>query len=181
MTNDDIDVYCFICGRAGPPPLHPGIWRWCEDHPKPKCNTTILINLLDNEVRRLEKEMGTEHYLVGGKWQTRYGLNLSVDQWEELVDLLEHNTIARINAAALMKSLGGCEWSAKRMAEEMGLLIKSDGLEAAIGQLVAENPKALQDYLGGKDAALGNLVGTIMRRCSNLDPRQVRTKLQEMK
>ena len=51
------------------------------------------------------------------------------------------------------------------IVDEQGLAQVSDAgaLEALVDQAIAENPKSVEDYRGGKKAALQFLVGQVMR------------------
>jgi aspartyl-tRNA(Asn)/glutamyl-tRNA(Gln) amidotransferase subunit B len=63
----------------------------------------------------------------------------------------------------------------------MGLLQSSDTgpIDAAIDALIAQNPKSLQDYKAGKQAALGALVGMIMKSSKGLNAKVVQERLRE--
>jgi aspartyl-tRNA(Asn)/glutamyl-tRNA(Gln) amidotransferase subunit B len=62
-----------------------------------------------------------------------------------------------------------------------GLIQSSDTgpIDAAIDALIAQNPKSLQDYKGGKQAALGSLVGMIMKSTKGLNAKVVQERLKE--
>jgi aspartyl-tRNA(Asn)/glutamyl-tRNA(Gln) amidotransferase subunit B len=64
---------------------------------------------------------------------------------------------------------------------ERGLAIVSDSgtLEKAIDTVVANNQKAADDFRSGKQAALGALIGQVMREVKGADPKQVRQMLAE--
>jgi aspartyl-tRNA(Asn)/glutamyl-tRNA(Gln) amidotransferase subunit B len=70
--------------------------------------------------------------------------------------------------------------SAEQLAAKLGLIQVSDTgpIDAAIDALVAENPKSLQDYRGGKQAAFGSLVGTIMKTVKGANPKLVQERLR---
>ncbi|MEX2288287.1 MAG: Asp-tRNA(Asn)/Glu-tRNA(Gln) amidotransferase subunit GatB [Planctomycetaceae bacterium] len=59
---------------------------------------------------------------------------------------------------------------------EKGLAIVSDtgALERAIDAVLAKNQKIIQDVRGGKLAAVGPLIGQVMREVKGADPKQVR-------
>jgi aspartyl-tRNA(Asn)/glutamyl-tRNA(Gln) amidotransferase subunit B len=62
-----------------------------------------------------------------------------------------------------------------------GLLVSSDTSEvdAAIDAMLASNPKPLQDYRAGKQAAMGALVGMVMKQAKGLNPKIVQDRLRE--
>jgi len=60
-----------------------------------------------------------------------------------------------------------------------GLAIVQDtgALTAAIEDVVAKNPKAVADFQAGKQAAVGSLIGQVMRTMKGADPQTVRELL----
>ena len=67
--------------------------------------------------------------------------------------------------------------------EEHGLKMVSDegALEEVLKKVIADNPKAVEDYHGGKEKALGALVGQTMKAMKGkADPGMVNQKLREM-
>src|SRR6185295_4797679 len=69
-------------------------------------------------------------------------------------------------ARAVIASLREKDRPAELAAGELGLIQQSDTgpIDAAIDALIGENPKSLQDFLGGKQQAKGSLVGMIMKK-----------------
>ena len=61
------------------------------------------------------------------------------------------------------------------IASELGLIQSSDtgAVDAAIDALIAQNPKPLADYKAGKQAALGALVGMVMKGGKGLNAKVV--------
>ena len=53
----------------------------------------------------------------------------------------------------------------EKYVEERELKMVSDGdaLRKAVEEAIAANPKSVQDYRGGKDRAIGYLVGQVMK------------------
>jgi Asp-tRNA(Asn)/Glu-tRNA(Gln) amidotransferase B subunit len=51
-------------------------------------------------------------------------------------------------------------------------------IDAAIDKLIAENSKSLQDYRAGKQAALGSLMGMVMKSAKGLNPKLVQERLK---
>lgn len=72
--------------------------------------------------------------------------------------------------------------SAKRIDEIVaakGLAIVSDSgeLQTAVAAVIGKNPKAVADFKGGKQAAVGALIGQVMREIKGADPQAVRELL----
>ena len=79
---------------------------------------------------------------------------------------------------------GGSEVSADdigRIVDEKGLAVVSDTgqLESVIAAVVERNPKAATDFQAGKQAAIGPLIGQVMREVKGADPKTVRQMLVE--
>jgi aspartyl-tRNA(Asn)/glutamyl-tRNA(Gln) amidotransferase subunit B len=57
-----------------------------------------------------------------------------------------------------------------------GLAIVQDtgAVDAAIAEVIAKNPKAVADFQAGKQAAVGALIGQVMKACKGADPQTVR-------
>ena len=67
--------------------------------------------------------------------------------------------------------------------EAHGLKTVNDegALEEALKKVIADNPQAVEDYRGGKEKALGALVGQTMKAMKGkADPGLVNQKLKEM-
>jgi aspartyl-tRNA(Asn)/glutamyl-tRNA(Gln) amidotransferase subunit B len=109
-------------------------------------------------------------------------LGITARHLSEVAALIEQNKLAAAEPAGkLLQRLaeGGAEASAEQVAGDLGLLQVSDtsAIDAAIDALVAQNPRPLQDYRGGKQAALGALVGMVMKSVKGLNPKVVQERL----
>ena len=64
---------------------------------------------------------------------------------------------------------------------EKGLALVTDTgeLERVIAEVVGKNPKAVADFKSGKQAAVGALIGQVMKGVKGADPQTVRTMLIE--
>jgi aspartyl-tRNA(Asn)/glutamyl-tRNA(Gln) amidotransferase subunit B len=84
-------------------------------------------------------------------------------------------------AKKILQRLAEADAPAESIAKELGLLQSSDTgpVDAAIDALLATNPKGAQDYKAGKQAALGSLVGMIMKSTKGLNPKVVQERLKE--
>jgi len=109
-------------------------------------------------------------------------LNLKPARLAELARLIDENKIAAAEPAGkVMERLIEQDAPAEQIANELGLIQSSDTgpIDAAIDALIAQNPKSLQDYRGGKQAALGSLVGMIMKSGKGLNAKVVQERLRE--
>tara|TARA_B100000029_G_scaffold353703_1_gene346392 strand:+ start:448 stop:1947 length:1500 start_codon:yes stop_codon:yes gene_type:complete len=84
--------------------------------------------------------------------------------------------------SSLMNNQGGDGSIVERIAsivEERGLSAVADSgaLETVIDAVISRNEKAAEDFRGGKDAAIGKLIGEVMREVGGADPNAVRETL----
>ncbi len=92
----------------------------------------------------------------------------------ELIALIEDGTISNKIGKDILPELLAQGGSAKAMIESKGLVQISDTsvLETAIDEAIAENPKELEQYRGGKTKLLGFFVGQVMKKTSGrADPK----------
>ncbi|MFM8641497.1 MAG: Asp-tRNA(Asn)/Glu-tRNA(Gln) amidotransferase subunit GatB [Phycisphaerales bacterium] len=90
---------------------------------------------------------------------------LSAEQVAGIVALREADTLGAQNADALVAALAGTADAAKDAAERLGLLVVQDdaSLDAWVDQAIAANPQAAADVRAGKGAAIGRIVGAVMK------------------
>ena len=71
--------------------------------------------------------------------------------------------------------------SPQSIAQTLGLLQLSDdsAIDSAIDAVLAKNPQPLQDYRAGKQAAMGALVGMVMKSTKGLNPKLVQEHLKQ--
>jgi len=90
---------------------------------------------------------------------------ITVDDLTELFKMLQDKEITTKAGQRIIEQMPNNSKSPKEIAEELGLLgvVKDDEVLAAVKQAIDENPKAVEDYLGGQKASLNFLVGQVMR------------------
>jgi aspartyl-tRNA(Asn)/glutamyl-tRNA(Gln) amidotransferase subunit B len=135
-------------------------------------NARRAANLILSHGRRLANERGVSL----GK------LNLSAARLAEVAGLVDQNKLAPAEPAGkVLERLLDQDAPAEQVATELGLIQSSDTgpIDAAIDALIAQNPKSLQDYKAGKQAALGALVGMIMKSSKGLSAKVVQERLRE--
>lgn len=108
-------------------------------------------------------------------------LGLAPARVAEVAALIDRGRLAANNAVVVLEKLLESDMPAEQAAEALGLIQTSDtaAIDAAIDALIASNPKALGDFRAGKQAALGALVGMIMRSSKGLNPKLVQQRLRE--
>jgi aspartyl-tRNA(Asn)/glutamyl-tRNA(Gln) amidotransferase subunit B len=114
-----------------------------------------VSNWLMGDVTKHLKEMGLE--ICESK--------LTPSHLAELLKLQNDGTISVTMAKTVLEEIFTTGKRAGEIVSEKGLFQISDqeALRAIVDQVVAENPKSVDDYKGGKEKALGFLVGQVMR------------------
>jgi aspartyl-tRNA(Asn)/glutamyl-tRNA(Gln) amidotransferase subunit B len=102
----------------------------------------------------------------------------------EVAALVEAGKVAKKKetAAAIITRLAERgDVSAEQAAADLGLVQSGDtsAIDTAIDALIAQNPKGLQEYRAGKQAALNSLMGMVMKSAKGLDAATVRKRLEE--
>jgi aspartyl-tRNA(Asn)/glutamyl-tRNA(Gln) amidotransferase subunit B len=109
-------------------------------------------------------------------------LGIRPNRLAELAKLIDENKLAPAEPAGkVLERLLERDAPAEQVASELGLIQISDtsAIDAAIDAVIAQNPKPLQDYKAGKQAALGGLVGMIMKSGKGLNPKLVQERLRQ--
>ena len=120
------------------------------NNPKAACNWIL------SDISRIlnEKEMEPNE------------IPFSADNLAELIKLIEKGTISSAIAKKVLEELFENPKEPSKIIEEKGWIQISD--EGAIKEIVLkileENPQSVQDYKGGKDKAIGFLVGQAMKQ-----------------
>ncbi len=118
-----------------------------------------------------------------GNKQSRpiHELGIAPGRVGEVAVLIDQNKISASNALPLFEKLLEGDASPDQIAAALGLMQVSDtsAIDAAIDAVIAQNPKPLQDYKGGKQSAMGALVGMVMKSGKGLNPKMVQERLRE--
>jgi aspartyl-tRNA(Asn)/glutamyl-tRNA(Gln) amidotransferase subunit B len=99
----------------------------------------------------------------------------------EIAKLIDASKLAPSSAGPVFDKLMEEDAPAEEIAKSLGLIQTSDtgAIDAAIDELIAKNPPALADFKAGKQAAMGALVGMIMKSGKGLNPKIVQERLRE--
>ncbi len=104
------------------------------------------------------------------------------DRLAELIRITDEGKVGMNAARAILVQMMETGKDAATLIKEGGVERVSDegALAPVVDEVIRDNPKAVQDYLGGKEQALGPLVGQVMRRTrGKSDPRLVNQMLKE--
>ena len=132
-----------------------------------------VSNWLMVETMRLMKEHGMEPE----------ELRFSPENLAKLIELADAGTINSSVAKAVFEKVFAEDVDPEKYVEEQGLkTVHDEGkLKAALEQVIADNPQAVSDYKGGKEKALGALVGQTMKAMKGkANPGMVNQMLREM-
>ena len=131
-----------------------------------------VANLLLSHGKRLSNERGKPIHELG----------IPAQRFAEVAKLIDANKVAASSAGPIFDKLAAAPDSpAEQVAAGLGLMQVSDtsAIDKAIDDLIASNPKPLQDVRAGKQAAMGALVGMLMRSAKGLNPKMVQERLRE--
>ena len=132
-----------------------------------------VANWLMVETLRLLKERGQEPEDI---W-------FAPEHLAKLIELTEAGTINSSVAKEVFEKIFDENVDPEKYVEEKGLkIVQDDGaLEEVLKKVIADNPQAVADYKGGKEKALGALVGQTMKAMKGkANPGAVNKKLREM-
>ena len=132
-----------------------------------------VSNWLMGETMRLLKENGEEPE----------ELRFSPAHLAELIGMADRREINGAQAKEIFEAMYDRDVDPQEYAQEKGLKTVNDegALRAVVEQVIAENPKSVEDYRGGKEKALGFLVGQTMKAMKGkADPAGVNRILKEL-
>ena len=132
-----------------------------------------VANWLMVETLRLLKECGQEPE----------DICFAPEHLAKLIELTEAGTINSSVAKEVFEKIFDENIDPEKYVEEKGLkIVQDDGaLEEVLKKVIADNPQAVADYKGGKERALGALVGQTMKAMKGkANPGAVNKKLREM-
>ena len=132
-----------------------------------------VANWLMVETLRLLKERGQEPE----------DICFAPEHLAKLIELTEAGTINSSVAKEVFEKIFDENVDPEKYVEEKGLkIVQDDGaLEEVLKKVIADNPQAVADYKGGKEKALGALVGQTMKAMKGkADPASVNQMLKEL-
>lgn len=114
-----------------------------------------VANWITGELFRVLNEQGTS--IEAGP--------ISPEALAELLRIVDDDVISISKAKDVFQAMVETGKPAPVIVEERGLrqISDEDRLLAVVDTALRENPQAVEDYLGGKDTAIGYLIGQVMR------------------
>jgi aspartyl-tRNA(Asn)/glutamyl-tRNA(Gln) amidotransferase subunit B len=109
-------------------------------------------------------------------------LRLGAPDLAELVSMVDEGAVSSSAAKDVLDGVLSGEGSPREVAERRDLIQVSDtgALEAAVEQVLAANPKAVEELKAGEDKVLGFLVGQVMKATQGkADPHAVNQMIRD--
>ena len=135
-------------------------------------NPKKAANWLMGEGLRLLKEKGME----------AEDMDFTPKHLAELIQAVEGGKINQANAKKVFAKILEDDVEPLAYMEKEGLLMVSDSgaIEGAVDQVLAENPKTVEEFHSGKEKVLGFLVGQVMKKMrGKADPGMVNELLRK--
>jgi aspartyl-tRNA(Asn)/glutamyl-tRNA(Gln) amidotransferase subunit B len=123
-----------------------------------RANPKLASNWVMTEMLRLLKVRGDSL----AEWTAR----VPAAEFAELLSRLESGQLTGPNAKQVLEEMAATGQGAARIIEARGFKVRSsaDELLPVIREVIEANPGPVAQYLGGKTATLGFLVGQVMKR-----------------
>ena len=131
-----------------------------------------LADLFEESLKYTSDAKASANWIMGDLLGYLNANNLELDDVKitgqglgEMIGLIEKGTISSKIAKTVFKTMLETGKSPQAIVEEQGLVQISDesAIVAVVDAVIAANPQSVEDYRGGKEKALGFLVGQIMR------------------
>lgn len=110
-------------------------------------------------------------------------LRLAPEKLAEIIKLVQAGSINKTTAKAVFEKVYAEDIDPVAYVKENGLEMMSDDgeLDQLVADIIAANPKSVADYQSGKKAAIGFLVGQVMKATKGkADAGKVNSKLREL-
>lgn len=126
-------------------------------------SANYIANDLMNLIRTQKEKMNRD--TEKRDTQMHHEIPISIEHFREIVDMLLAKEVSSRAAKDLLQLSVSEKSSPKELAAARGFAQVHDvgALTEAIKKVIDANPKVAADYAGGKEAALGFLVGAVMK------------------
>jgi aspartyl-tRNA(Asn)/glutamyl-tRNA(Gln) amidotransferase subunit B len=131
-----------------------------------------VSNLILSHGRRLANEKSASLAKVG----------IEPRRFAQVAELIDQSKVSVGSAGAIFDKLAEGDAEPEQLASQLGLSQVSDtgAIEGIIAQVITQNPKPVQDYKSGKQAAFNALFGMVMKQARGLNPKMVQERLKAM-
>ncbi len=130
-------------------------------------------NWLMVETMRLVKEKGIEPDEV----------KFSADNFSKFLKLIDDNVINKTVAKEVFEAMFNDDIDPEKYVDEHELKMdnNTDELKGILEEIIANNPKSVEDFHNGKEKAIGALVGQAMKATKGkADPKMINQMLREL-
>ena len=130
-------------------------------------------NWLMVETMRLVKEKGIEPDEV----------KFSADNFSKFLKLIDDNVINKTVAKEVFEAMFNDDIDPEKYVDENELKMdnNTDELKGVLEEIIANNPKSVEDFHNGKEKAIGALVGQAMKATKGkADPKMINQMLREL-
>lgn len=130
-------------------------------------------NWLMVETMRLVKEKGIEPDEV----------KFSADNFSKFLKLIDDNVINKTVAKEVFEAMFNDDIDPEKYVDEHELKMdnNTDELKGVLKEIIANNPKSVEDFHNGKEKAIGALVGQAMKATKGkADPKMINQMLREL-
>lgn len=151
---------------------HPRVAEFFESVLSAGTNAARAANWITTEVMRGVKTHGLDAVFP-----------VSAAQVAELLKLVDEGVISGKQAKEVYAAIEGTSTLPSRVVEERGLKVVSDAseLRAVCEQVLAENPKGVEQYKNGKTGTMGFFVGQVMKKTQgSANPKLVNELLKSL-
>ncbi len=124
-----------------------------------------VVNMLGNDVETVRLATNYIAADLAGLIKADSAITLNPPDFADLMKMIDENLISSRGAKDILKKMVEKGGSPADIAEKEGLLQQSDegALTTIVGQIIADNPKVVADYKGGKENLLQFFVGQGMK------------------
>ncbi len=132
-----------------------------------------LSNLFEETVSKTQNAKASCNWILGDisrilneKEMEPNEIPFTSDNLAELIILIEKGTISSAIAKKVLEEMFENPKEPSKIIEEKGWIQISDegAIKEVVLKILADNPQSIQDYKGGKDRAIGFLVGQAMKQ-----------------
>ena len=129
-----------------------------------------VSNLILSHGRRLANE----------KSATLTKIGIPPRRFAQVAQLVDQSKVSVGSAGAILDKLANADAEPEQIASQLGLAQVSDTgtIDSVIDSIIAQNPKPVQDYKSGKQAAFNALFGLVMRQAKGFNPKVVQEQLR---
>lgn len=154
-------------------------WRFSKEYGLPEYDANLLTSskamgdFFENTVRAGAPAKAVSNWMMGELSAYLNNMNVEIEsittspqQLAQMIQLVDNAVISGKIAKSVIEEMLKTGKDAEEIVKEQGITQISDQeeLERLIAEVIKENPESADDYRGGKEKALGFLVGQVMRK-----------------